>query len=317
MGIRGARQFKEYSRWLRKKQRQIYIRTKLSHHLAILLAIMVVARETPELMVKFGWEPPALNIGWPWLWPWLWLGVVLVVTAATIFAAVSESVGKNMKISHQELLFLYGMGTLLEQLQKLMCTKGDTRRPDIRLREFSKVAMNVVSEVFSVPGDSEAGLMVKLSNERAIRLTEFSREAKYREKLTVPLPPDSGDIEDPGSTGPAGIAFSRLRTVSVPEKGESVWSFKRERAANEDWYEAFAPDTCWVDAGEAFENFKSVLSVPIAALRVGDSAQKFGVLNISTTAKDPFVDRDFMMAECFAGVLAAAFVWTKNTAKKK
>jgi len=35
---------------------------------------------------------------------------------------------------------------------------------------------------------------------------------------------------------------------------------------------------------------------------------KFGVLNLSTKARDPFIDRDFFMAEFYAAILTQGFI---------
>ena len=140
----------------------------------------------------------------------------------------------------------------------------------------------------------------------------WSKQAKYPKNLEVPIAPEHGEIDVFDSTGPAGVAYSRLRTVYVPVKKREAWPFQRKRQGNREYYQPSLPVVCWISAGDdALEDFRSVLCVPITAYRTREHVKRFGVLNLSTKMRDPFVDRDFLMAECFAGVLGHAFAWAR------
>ena len=301
-------EFFQYARWTSKKNLQVFIRKDLSHWLALLLALLVVYRETPELAARFG---RTLHL------PMFSVWYVVFVTLATIGVATWESFGNKSKISHQETTFLYGMRTVLEQLQMLVCAQDDPRPPNARLKEFVTGTLNIASETFSVYGKSDTGLMVKRVKDNSLKLDKSSRRAEYPEHLSIRVPAPAEEIKDPASTGPAGIAFSSTRTVYVPRKGKHVWSFRRERYGNKEWYVASMPVVCWVSAGEEYEKFRSVLCVPVAAFRDRENVEKYGVLNVSTNMRDPFVNRDFMMAECFAAVLGIAFAWARETARNQ
>jgi hypothetical protein len=298
-----------YALWLLKKDFQIFIRTGLSHWLAVLLAILVLTRESHELAAILGFYLPV---------PSIWL--VIVVTAGTLFVAIWEVFGNKLKISRQEVHFLYTMRTLQEELEKLLYAQDDDQHPNVRLKEFLGGALNMISETFSVRSKSDVGLMVKLQNSRNLKLVMCSKNARYPENLEIPIPPDSGEIENVDSTGPAGVAYSRTTTVYVPRIRREVWPFKRKHNEKRDWYQSSVPVICWISApSPQLENFRSVLCVPIcvpiAANQSKTDYNKLGVLNVSTTLHDPYVSRDFMMAECFASLLATAIAGTKIRVK--
>lgn len=65
------------------------------------------------------------------------------------------------------------------------------------------------------------------------------------------------------------------------------------------------PIQAWIDDPEPErQDFSSMLCAPVGKDR--DGKTRYGVLEYTTTAKDPFADRDFMMAECFASILSQA-----------
>lgn len=291
-----ARERLRHAGWFCRKFFQVFSRTDMSHILAVILALLVLLREAPEFAAKLGWDLPRVSI---------WL--ILVVTLVTVGTAVWELVSNRMKISRQEVLFLYGARALSNQLQQLLYAEDDQRRPSDRLSEFLDGALNIISATFSVHAKSDAGLMVRVGNKRSLKLVKSSKDAEYPSDLTIPIPPKPTET-GPG-TGPAGVAYAELKTVYVPRKRREVWPFDRQYEDEREWYRPIGPVVCWVPAEK--ENFWSVLCVPIATYRNQKQAQRFGVLNLSTGAHDPYVDRDFMMAECFAQILAIAFAWAR------
>ena len=126
----------------------------------------------------------------------------------------------------------------------------------------------------------------------SLELFKVSKGTKQFQ-LLIPLPDDNQ------WTGPAGWACAKSQLVYVPDKGwEEGWPFTvtpdgRYQAGN-------APHPGWVPAGDP-EALNSCLSIPVNLQK-----RKFGVLNFSTKSRDPFVDRDFLMAECFVGLLSQA-----------
>jgi hypothetical protein len=135
-------------------------------------------------------------------------------------------------------------------------------------------------------------------------LFKKSKNAAYYDELRIELP--TGQKID---TGPAAVAFLRQLVVYMPHKKRKLgWPFKY---LNQGGYEPTLPQKGWTVGTEQLERFRSVLCVPVGIYESKSAEKKIkktslGVLNFSTRRRDPFVDRDFLMGQCFASILALA-----------
>jgi hypothetical protein len=288
----GGGQFWRYTVWIYRKKAQVWIRTHLSHALAVFLAVLVLVRESPELyeLVESGQRPS----GFQWL--------VLFVTISTLVAALWEHFGNKLSSSPQEIRFVNGMRDLLFGLEKF--SHGVDREQDVNARLGTFVEGFLELSRYTLCGEKEvdAAFMQKDPAKAALILKKSSKGAKYPANLEIPL-----DAEP--HHGPAAVAFQETCLAYLPKmKRKETWPFSLiEGTGGKQWYEPKLPVTGWVDAKKPEEqSFESVLCVPVAVYHQNAEKQRFGVLNFSTCARDPFVDRDFLMAECFASVLGQA-----------
>lgn len=282
--------------WFRKKELQSIKRTHLSTILAVVLLLLVFIREWPELS----------NMLWGFSWPTLFGYFILVMVILTFIAARWELLGDRLTTSPQELRFHWGAKSSLKKLQELRSELRSTPDPQKAFDSFMNELVEIAAGNFSVKFWVDAGVMIKDPDDDSLVLTYWSSSADYPEGLRIPLPP--------ARTGPAGVAFANHVLVYVPnKKTKRAWPFisledPEITGLPEPRYEPDFPIVCWIDAPPEFEKFRSVICVPIATSRSLGETIKFGVLNFSTEARDPFVDRDFLMAEFYAAILTQGFL---------
>lgn len=295
----GGNKFFKVALWIAWKKLQVFVRSHLSHVLAVFLGILVLIREWPELIEIV----ENRRIGW-------WQGLILSITLGTIAAALweLEVFGSKLSTSPQEVRFVRTMRSLLQQLEKF--TYGRDRDPDLdgRLKKFIKVFLDLTSFTLCGKKAIDAALMLPTENRREVELRSKTDGALYPDALTIPLPDPSGEV----STGPAGYAYQMLKIVYMPLKRWKLgWPFRYEKRS----YEPSEPAEGWVPADDKmYEDFRSVLCIPVAVYQERNIRQRFGVLNYSTKSFDPFVHRDFMMGECFSSILAMAFAAVQREA---
>jgi hypothetical protein len=296
----GGGKFVRHTLWILKKKLQVIIRERLSHWLALALAVSVMIREREELkqLGKFAKIPS----GFQWF--------ILGLTVVTVLAAVWELYGNKLTTSPQEVRFLTAVRSLLLELERLAYGKDIEVPPSSELQRFMEGFLRITSETLSGPGKVDAGIMFKVPSEEMLTLTKASESANYPPDLQIPVPKENTE-ED---SGPAGVSFHRLRLVYVPKKKrKESWPFRLVHNEKGETYEPSEPVVCWVPAPQPDqEDFKTVLCVPVAVYSEKYKKSRYGVLNFSTKKNDPFVDRDFMMAECFASILGHAVASTKS-----
>jgi hypothetical protein len=288
--------------WIRKKQLQAFIRTHLSHVLAIILLILVIIRELPEIKgLLFDFVVPT---------PFTLL--ILIIVGLTFVACLWELFGNKLTTSPQELRFHWGAKRALKRLEALHFELLDsTSDPQSVFESFLIEVLEIAANTFSGRLRVDAGVMTKEPHEEVLVLRYRSSLANYPNALRIPIPPGN----DFSETGPAGLAFARDVLVYVPHKNtKRSWPFVSlddlgATGLLEPRYEADYPVVCWVAApNPGLEDFHSVICVPIGTPPGNSPQMKFGVLNLSTKARDRFVHRDFHMAQFYAAMLTQAFV---------
>lgn len=339
-GFTGSPHFR-WGLWIKKKQIQVLFRTHLSHLLAAALAVLVVYRERAELSSALSMLTPlqwsvavllvtelALFLKYLWIrkmrrrvgllrhvfyaamfiaggyliWRFSsglpqaisriqtlqWL--ILILTLGTLIAAIWEFVGNKLATSHQEVRFIKGISQLLVELETF-CFKSDpldATSLDSFLTAFLGVARDVLC------GEEDVGADLMLQTGELLRPVKRSGYPDDSEIVDIPLP-----------NGAAGLAFSRMEPVYVPDKEwREAWLLSKVQYEE---YQAQVPLIAWVDAHNVKkERFHSILCVPIAGYTAKKTRSKLGVLNFTTVVRDPFVNRDFSMAECFGSILSQA-----------
>jgi hypothetical protein len=282
--------------WFLKKSIQVQLRKHTSLFLALILALAVVFRERQEL----------LEIGKSLHLPSAFELFVLVLTVLTVFAAVWEFKGNKLTTSPQEERFLEGMRSLLAELEKFAHAQ-DTTPDDVddRLALFIQGFLEITCNALCGKKKIDGGLMVRLSDRRTLVLLYMSKKANYQKGLRITIPIE-GDKPDVSPAGEALAPDGPHLTYMPRKKTKRTWVF--QSANMRERYTALRSIIGWKDtAGKEYEDFRSVLCIPVAVYQKEQEKLPFGVLNYSTRVRDPFVDRDFMMAECFASVLAQAF----------
>lgn len=230
--------------------------------------------------------------------------LILSLTLATIFAALWELKGNKLTTSPQEIRFVSGMLLLLSEFERFAWGK-DRGDLDPRLDEFVESFLKITCSTLCGNKKVHGALMLEVKGSNAVRLVKKTKGSNYPEELIIPTPGKDAS----GEFGPAGFSYESMRIVYMPVKRWKLgWPFKLMREGSVDRYEPFEATHGWIPAPNPdLENFRSVLCVPVAVYEDSTTRQAFGVLNYSTFAFDPFVDRDFIMAECFASILGQAF----------
>jgi len=289
-------------RWMIRKNIQIVLRSHLSRVFAIVLGILVIIREQEALSHLIRLNPSPGKDDY----------LILFVTFLTIAAALWELRGNKLSTSPQEVRFVRAMRTLLIELEKFISDIDKGHVPVDRLDEFINNFLEATCHALCGNKLVDGGFMVPSVDGTSLELIYRSKKAHYPDKLIIPIPtsPNLSNIrtttEAIQETGPAGVAYYETRIVHMPvKKWKLSWPMKLVRKDNET-YEAMNPWVGWVRSVPEMEKFRSVLCVPVTMHKSVRESQIFGVLNFSTLTRDPFVSRDYMMAECFGSILAQA-----------
>jgi hypothetical protein len=293
--------YARYFCWVIMKNIQVWIRKQLSHWLAIVLAIAVSYREHHEF-VQFYYDVVCH------MKPSLFDVFVASLLIATIVAAIWEIWGNKLSTSPQEIRFLRGMRSLLLEMEAMVFAgKMSQEEAGKRFDEFVRGFLRITSSTLCAHEEVDAGLMMKTPDRDSLRRTHVSDAAKFKVGFEIPLPatPDSEK-----KSGPGGISFHRAKLVYMPsvKKRKEAWPLALAELSDPE-HETYAldgiPIVAWIDDPEPkHQDFSSMLCAPVGKDRNGKT--RYGVLEYTTEAKDPFVDRDFMMAECFASILSQA-----------
>jgi hypothetical protein len=292
--------------WWCWKNFQILARSHLSHFFALFLGVAVVIREWDHLIpiAKFEHFPSRYEV------------LIVVLTLGTIGGAFWEFFGNKLSMAPQETRFVAAMRTLLIELEKFTYSRGSqTLTPEERLIAFTDGFIAATSEAMCGKKTVHAGFMWHPKDTSVLKLSNWSKDSDYSKDLEIPIPESDEDV-----TGPAGRAYKKLKVVYMPlRRWQLSWPLDLVQNGKER-YKSKSPCEGWVDAPNSPQDLRSVLCLPVALHTGTKQRQSFGVLNYSTRSLDPFVDRDFMMGECFSSILAqatAAAQMQKEAAQRK
>jgi hypothetical protein len=292
--------------WWCWKNFQILARSHLSHFFAFFLGVAVVIREWDHLVpiVKLEHLPNRYEV------------LIVVLTLGTIGGAFWEFFGNKLSMGPQETKFVAAMRKLLIELEQFTYNRGpQTTTPDNRLIAFIDGFIDATAEAMCGNKTVHAGFMWNPKDTTILKLSHRSKGSDYPKELEIPIVDSDEDV-----TGPAGRAYKKTKVVYMPlRRWELSWPLDLVQNGKER-YKSKSPCEGWVDAPGNPQRLRSVLCLPVALHTGGKERQSFGVLNYSTRSLDPFVDRDFMMGECFSSILAlatAAAQMEKDATEKK
>jgi hypothetical protein len=286
--------------WTAKKNVQVWIRKELSHWLAIGLAFAVGYREHDEF-VQLYYDVICHTM------PSFFEIFIVLLLLGTIAAALWEIWGNKLSTSPQEKLFVRVIRSLLLEIEAMLFAGALSQEEAAkRFNNFVKGFLALTSSTVCAHKEVDGGLMLKALNRDVITRTHASDPSTLDVGLEVRIP--ANDFAEKNS-GPGGISFRRAKLVYMPsvKKRKEAWPISWDDSSGriEDYKLDGIPTEAWVTASSPqYENFASMLCAPVGRDQNGNT--RYGVLEYTTTARDPFVDRDFMMVECFASILSQA-----------
>src|SRR5205085_7341012 len=291
------------SRWAKKKKLQIFIRAHLSHVLALALAVCVLIREIPDI------RDIVFSSNKMHLWHWF----ILLLTLGTVIAAGWEFFGNKLATSPQEIRFVLGIRSLLTQLEKFKRDIEKLSYDEIRTRldDYFAFFLKVTSTTLCGKKDVAGGLMLYQEKEGGLALHKYTPGAMYQPGLVIPL----RDNIEKENKGPAAKSFESGLLAYMPQKRKEIGMVIE--AVQGEKYKLVEIFKGWYKSQSAAEeNFCAVLSIPITIYAEERKKINYGVLNYSTVKGDPFVPRDYIMAECFASILAQAIYTARAKLKQ-
>lgn len=291
--------------WIIWKEGQVLYRSRLSLVLSSVLAILVVYREREELS-SIMWGLLSFT-HWPGWFPDMF---ILILTLLTIAAAIWEIKGDKLSTSPQEVRFAIAIHNLLILLEKF-----GYGQEEITLDKFISDFLEITRKTLCGKKNIDCGLMF-YDDSRNLSLRISSKDSNYPERLILPvLSPDRYS-----ECGPAAVAIDTLKITYMPfKRWKKAWLFTDDprKDGERPGFKASDLDVGWVSVDPALENFRSILCLPVALYVEEEKKERKAVINYSTTHFDPFVDRDFIMGECFASILAHAFAIAREKATRK
>jgi hypothetical protein len=235
--------------------------------------------------------------------------LVLIITFGTFGAAFWEFFGDKLSSSHRDAEFALHVRRLLRLLDIFYVAEpGKPLLPPREcLEQFTTAVVGAACATLCGKAAVAGGYMTP-QEENSLKLWKISENANYDKELIIPLA-----TNEPGP-GPAALAYKQKEppyySVYLPYKDEK--DDKKEA-----WFVAdaqgeqfqFPPpkQVRWIPAkDQSLEDFRSVLCVPVRFYSGKEIGVNGGVLTVSTKRRDPFLTRDFLMAECFARILGQA-----------
>src|ERR1051326_1775383 len=289
MAIGGTRYF-SYAFWLALKQLRTVLRREQLSLLAGFLSTAVLVRERAELVQVF-----------QGIWPGN-AGLIIIISALLTLMAAIWRIAGNLRPS-QEVRFVIAMRVLLSEVGKF--SYGKDREFDVarRLDHFVELFLEVTSSVLGGGRNIVAALMVPKRD--ALAVIKQSKTANYQSQSKT-----SHQAQDE-STGLSAISFRDQKIVYMPSRRRELsLSFE----FTEGHYVPSSPVSEPTISVTEHESYNSVLCLPIASYENRYEKIPFGVLSFSSNTTDAFVERDFIMGECFSSILAHVFRISKADA---
>jgi hypothetical protein len=333
--------FHRWHKWIKKKRKQVWKRQHLSATLSLLLAVLVVGREAFALQEELpGLRQNCSELAKNWgkltsgaqtspnLQPegessqeligdvvaflssalrvlrqlLFWLFILALVTG-TLVAAFWERSPTKLATSPQEVGFVSAMRSLLLELESMLFAgKISKEQAQKKFDEFMKGFLRFTSKTICAHRKVDAGFLVKHPGE-ILKRNYISDTACFPIGFELPIP---RNIAEESRRGPGALSCFRGKLVYTPsvKKYKEAWVISMNKADGEYALDG-QPVTSWVKAAKPEEeDFSSLLCLPVGLDENGQT--RYGVLELSTKAKDEFIDRDFLMAECFASILTLA-----------
>jgi len=300
--------------WWCKKSIITFTRRHLSTFLALLLVVLSIGREIAE---HYGW--PAEFDSWvhvvaggyglqflPSFIAWIWRPFIFLLALLTVAAAIWEVKGNRLATTPQEVRFIAGTHKLLQEINLFganLARANNKKEAELALQKFLSQLLIISSGVLCGKHSVDVSLMLYDQDQNALILdknnlyqSDSSRKYRYPDYLLIPLGP-----KDEGQIGPAEAAFTRKEFIAhMPKKKNRIGLLylrkEEEKYIFEDFFSGWYPSP----DGSSTENFRSVLSVPVRTFLDNSQYEMLGVLNFTTRTRDLFVDRDYIMASCFA-----------------
>jgi hypothetical protein len=303
--------------WWLKKSFFIFARSHMSHVFALVLAIFTLTHIFGEhwaiiTQLNDYVKDLAIYYNLPFLQNFnVWKVFIVGVAVLTVAAAIWEFLGNKLATSPQEVRFIAGMDTLLHEFHKFQrkLDSAINEKSSARLlQEFLCELLKTSSAILCGNHNIDVALMLydKEANELILdksKQYQSTSAEKYKlpNELIIPL------TKKPSAhVGPAEIAFKMQEYIAyMPKKKKKIGLIYKQEKGEKYVFEGFFEG--WYPADEAgTENFCSILSIPVLSYKDDTQIEMIGVLNFTTTGRDLFIDRDYVMASCFASFVAQA-----------
>ncbi|HEY0458981.1 MAG TPA: hypothetical protein VGC97_07480 [Pyrinomonadaceae bacterium] len=298
----GFREVAYHFTWSVGKNIQIIIRSHLSHFLAFVLAILVLIRETPEFLELFH----DLN-----KFIWSWHSFIILITFGTILAALWELRGDKLATTEQERRFIVGVRNLLIELEKFkdaVKSLSDSERQE-KLKTFTENFVDIASGVICGKKKVDVAVLIynESDNEGFLNLYASSKDSVFPSDFNLHLPLHNIDDKE---KGPAFMAFTSGLIAHMPNKTDRFGFLFKEISGENYKFEHYIDGWYSVkqqyENYEQYENYRSILSVPISSYINPNEREAYGVLSFTTSYRDPFIPRDYIMALCLSNLLSQA-----------
>jgi hypothetical protein len=298
----GGNENEYFIKWRRKKIRSIFWRANLSIILAISLAALTIIREIIDLV--------GIHIikSSPWLYG-LWWIFLLFLIGAVVFAALWEFGENKLEVSEQELRFAVGMRNMLSDIEKFkqeLAKIDNSKTEDEQITEVIKTLnkyldrfINLSSSILCGNNTVHGGIMFHDPENETLSLVNKTKYSGYQ-PLIINLKETPLEQQ-----GPAQKSFEKGLLGHMPKKSIKIGWLYRQGEADEYDFEEFIKGWFEIPPYDS-ELFESVISIPITSFAKEGQIAAHGVLNFTTDENDHFIPRDYVMAFCFASIIAQA-----------
>jgi len=298
----GGNENEYFLKWRKRKRRSIFWRANLTIILALFLAVLTIVREIIDIFgIHIIKASPWLYVSW-----WIFLGFLI---AAVVFAAYWEFGENKLEVSEQEKRFAVGMRNMLtdiEKFKKELAKIDISKSEDEQIKDVTKSLdkyldrfINTASSILCGNNTVHGGIMFHNPDEKTLTLVNQTKNSGYQ-PLTIELEKTPAEQQ-----GPAQKSFEEGLLAHMPKKSIKLGWLYKQGSADEYDFEKFVKGWFEVPPYNS-ELFESVISIPITSFAKEGQIAAHGVLNFTTDANDHFIPRDYVMAFCFASIIAQA-----------